>query len=330
MEGRNFVGDTGLGYRFGFNGQEKTDDINGIGNSLEFEYRIYDSRLGRFLSVDPISNEYPWNSTYAFAENRVIDGGDLEGKEWESRHKWGDIITDKVHIIILTELNIYKEGMTYRNAWQKAAPIIMNDYVKKKVEADCADLCYTAIIDFAEIFELPIFFKGNRVENKDVSFDNDRMSYNEAKKGMEYTYSSKEELTEAVCKAFGAADLGADYGVPHTKEKEFDEIKPGDIVFWALKEGSPIHHAQTVTKVTTDISVGLGGWLPLPVPSLKIETEVTAVQGNIDKGKVMEADVRTYRFENLEGGIRPTGQNKYEKEKTTNSEWNFESFDKNK
>lgn len=76
--------DFGDDYRFGFNGQEKDNEVKGVGNSLDFAFRIYDSRLGKFLSVDPLSKEYPWNSTYAFAENRVIDGKDLEGKEWKS------------------------------------------------------------------------------------------------------------------------------------------------------------------------------------------------------------------------------------------------------
>jgi RHS repeat-associated protein len=57
------------------------NEIKGTGNSLEFKFRIYDSRLGRFLSVDPLFAEYPWNSTYAFAENDVIRAKDLEGAE---------------------------------------------------------------------------------------------------------------------------------------------------------------------------------------------------------------------------------------------------------
>jgi len=69
-------------YRFGFNGMHKDNEMKGIGNSLDFSFRIYDSRLGRFLSQDPLHKDYPWNSTYAFAENRVIDGIDLEGREW--------------------------------------------------------------------------------------------------------------------------------------------------------------------------------------------------------------------------------------------------------
>lgn len=79
----NLVGQGG--YRYGFNGQEKDDDIVGkTGTLCAFEYRIHDARIGRFLSIDPLFKEYPWNSSYAFAENRVIDGIDLEGREWES------------------------------------------------------------------------------------------------------------------------------------------------------------------------------------------------------------------------------------------------------
>ena len=62
--------DSSFGYRFGFNGQEKDDEVKGSVNSLSFKYRIYDPRLGRFLSVDPLFASYPWNSTYAFARNK--------------------------------------------------------------------------------------------------------------------------------------------------------------------------------------------------------------------------------------------------------------------
>lgn len=69
-------------YRFGFNGKENDNEIKGTGNHIDFKFRGYDPRLGRFFSVDPLAGQYPWNSTYAFAENRVIDGVDLEGLEF--------------------------------------------------------------------------------------------------------------------------------------------------------------------------------------------------------------------------------------------------------
>ena len=34
------------------------------------------------MSVDPLARKYPWNSTYAFAENSPISGIDLEGLEY--------------------------------------------------------------------------------------------------------------------------------------------------------------------------------------------------------------------------------------------------------
>jgi RHS repeat-associated protein len=67
---------------FGFQGQLKDDELNAsVGTSYAFEYRVHDPRVGRFLSVDPLAAKYPWNSSYAFSENRVIDGFELEGLE---------------------------------------------------------------------------------------------------------------------------------------------------------------------------------------------------------------------------------------------------------
>jgi|GEM_PF-6342669 RHS repeat-associated protein len=75
-------------HRFTFNGQERDDEMSGEGNSLSFKYRIEDSRLGRFFSVDPLFKEYEYNSTYAFAENDVIRYLDLEGLEKGTRDTW--------------------------------------------------------------------------------------------------------------------------------------------------------------------------------------------------------------------------------------------------
>ena len=87
-------------YRYGFQGQEKDDEIKGEGNSLDFEFRMFDSRLGKFLSLDPLTKSYPWNSPYAFSENRVIDGIDLEGKEFSARREGdGWIVSIKFKIV---------------------------------------------------------------------------------------------------------------------------------------------------------------------------------------------------------------------------------------
>lgn len=67
--------------RYGFQGQESDNEIKGNGNSVNFKYRVHDPRLGRFLSIDPLYKDYPWNSPYAFSENKVIRYVELEGLE---------------------------------------------------------------------------------------------------------------------------------------------------------------------------------------------------------------------------------------------------------
>ena len=45
-------------YRYGFNGMEKDDELKGKGNSYTTEFRQYDPRSGRWLSLDPISRAW--------------------------------------------------------------------------------------------------------------------------------------------------------------------------------------------------------------------------------------------------------------------------------
>jgi RHS repeat-associated protein len=73
------------GYRYGFNGKEidkGSEGMGGGGSTYDYGFRIYNPSLGKFLSVDPLTASYPWNSSYAFAENRPIDGLDVDGLEY--------------------------------------------------------------------------------------------------------------------------------------------------------------------------------------------------------------------------------------------------------
>ncbi|GIV45137.1 MAG: hypothetical protein KatS3mg035_2260 [Bacteroidia bacterium] len=71
-------------YRFGFQGQEGDDEIFGKNNLWAYKFRLHDARLGRFFSVDPLADKYPFYSFYQFSGNRVIDMVELEGKEPKS------------------------------------------------------------------------------------------------------------------------------------------------------------------------------------------------------------------------------------------------------
>jgi YD repeat-containing protein len=89
MPGRKY--NNGSQYRYGFQNQEVDKEL--WSGAISFEYRVEDPRLVRFFSVDPLAANYPHNSPYAFAENRLIDGVELEGLEWEPTKDKKDNIT---------------------------------------------------------------------------------------------------------------------------------------------------------------------------------------------------------------------------------------------
>ncbi|MEO6039445.1 MAG: RHS repeat-associated core domain-containing protein, partial [Saprospiraceae bacterium] len=68
-------------WRYGFNGKENDDEVKGAGNSIDFGERIYDNRLGRFLSTDPLKEAFTSLTPYNFAGNSPILFVDSEGKK---------------------------------------------------------------------------------------------------------------------------------------------------------------------------------------------------------------------------------------------------------
>ncbi len=78
LPGRSYQTTT---YKYGFNGKENDNEVKGTGNQQDYGFRIYDPRLGKFLSVDPLTREYPWYTPYQFAGNMPIQAIDLDGLE---------------------------------------------------------------------------------------------------------------------------------------------------------------------------------------------------------------------------------------------------------
>jgi RHS repeat-associated protein len=96
-----------VGYRYGFEGIEKTDEVSGEGNHYQFKYREYDPRIGRFWSVDPLA-DHPnqigmspysafWNNPIYWTDSTglcpdcpdgkyVVQKGDMY---WDLENKWG-------------------------------------------------------------------------------------------------------------------------------------------------------------------------------------------------------------------------------------------------
>jgi RHS repeat-associated protein len=93
-------------YRFGFNGMEGDDEMKGLGNSYDFGARMYDSRIGRWLSRDPAEVKYPSMSPYnAFNDNPMLyidpDGNDgrisiIVNQEYKT-----------IHIAVATDVYVF-------------------------------------------------------------------------------------------------------------------------------------------------------------------------------------------------------------------------------
>jgi RHS repeat-associated protein len=72
-------------YRYGFNGQEKSDEIAGAGNSYTAEYWQYDARLGRRWNLDPVPTTSL--SGYNVLEGNPIRFTDPLGNTWFDKAK---------------------------------------------------------------------------------------------------------------------------------------------------------------------------------------------------------------------------------------------------
>ncbi|MBC8756061.1 hypothetical protein H2O64_15395 [Kordia sp. YSTF-M3] len=92
-------------YRYGFNGKEKDNEMKGEGVQYDYGFRIYDARLGKFLSQDPLFKSYPWYTPYQFAGNKPIWATDLDGLE--------EYIDNQVRIV--HKIFVWNQGRTTVN-----------------------------------------------------------------------------------------------------------------------------------------------------------------------------------------------------------------------
>jgi RHS repeat-associated protein len=111
MPGRNYI--NGSSYRYGFNGKQKDDELYGDGNAYDFDARMYDPRIGRWLSVDNEAAKGPGWSPYNFAMNRPIMLGDPDGN-------WVEVKTTKYYT---NENGEYVKKSTFRDIFRKTTKI---------------------------------------------------------------------------------------------------------------------------------------------------------------------------------------------------------------
>lgn len=127
-------------YRYGFNGQEKLNETYGNGNAYDFGARIYDSRLGKWLSTDPLQQKYPDISPYSYCANSPVMLLELEGKTFRIAIKTVDGKDSYVDFkVVEGQIQLTMEdGTKYEAGKNQFVDDVVNSY--KYIEENGADV----------------------------------------------------------------------------------------------------------------------------------------------------------------------------------------------
>jgi len=132
-------------YRFGYNGMEKDDEVKGNANSYTTEFRQYDPRLGRWMSLDPLMDNYAEMSPYVAFNNNPIYFTDPDGLEGSPFDAWSAGWNDAFNS------NVFELGFGRENAAAVyPGDLVAQEYfLKGQIAADIATLIAGGIeIDF--------------------------------------------------------------------------------------------------------------------------------------------------------------------------------------
>jgi RHS repeat-associated protein len=104
-------------YRYGFQGMEFDNELKTNGNSYDFGARIYDPRVGRWLSRDPLAEKYPFQAPYNFCANNPVMYGDPNGMEHVTLAELKAM--EKQHTTVTTKKVIELQGSFFVSVVEK-------------------------------------------------------------------------------------------------------------------------------------------------------------------------------------------------------------------
>ncbi len=90
-------------FRYGYQSSEMDNEVKGEGNSYTTEFRQLDPRLGRWLTIDPLVKDFPWQSSYCSMNNNPIYHVDQNGQS-------GEPTIDKKKKIVTIHSKLYFYG----------------------------------------------------------------------------------------------------------------------------------------------------------------------------------------------------------------------------
>jgi len=189
-----------ISYRFGFNGKEKDNEV-GQGN-YDFGARMYDSRIGRWMSLDPLAIKYPYLSPYNFVGNSPIMCIDPDGKKILPINKDADDAMANLSTtygqalgITNSKTNVYGVKNSEMSLKQvRAALKVVNSKITKTQIAEAYQL-YQALAD-PKIIEVQVLKTGeNKPSFTNKPSDNNNGTNYAGKKSMDTDNQEWSEFT---------------------------------------------------------------------------------------------------------------------------------------
>jgi RHS repeat-associated protein len=97
-------------YRYGFNGKENDNEVKGLGNQQDYGERMYDPRVNRFGSVDPVQVKHPAQSSYSAFNDNPLFFVDTDGKDGIASTTGAG--TKKDPVVVVVTANYYYQDAT--------------------------------------------------------------------------------------------------------------------------------------------------------------------------------------------------------------------------
>ena len=149
------------GYRYFFNGQESDGEVYGSGGLAAYEFRQYDTRLGRWWGIDRKVAKYPSLSPYQFCAGNPVWMKDVDGSDFV-------VVIDNSgdNKTITVQMNIYTSS---REAYEKLLPAVEEiKGITKKVTID--DVEYTIILKSHDTAAYYYFIKDTLLHSEISSY----------------------------------------------------------------------------------------------------------------------------------------------------------------
>lgn len=271
------------GYRYGFNGMEKDDQIKGKGNSYDFGARMYDSRLGRWFSTDKLFAKRPAQSPYSFVGSSPIMNKEIDGNDYEiiiNKSDKGNTITIKA--TFYTDV----EGSVSHTTAKKATEFWNSQNGKFKYQVNEAD---GAITEYDVVFALTV--------QPTASTDDAQINAHDDETG-----NSLLVFDNVIGERFGATTYG-DQSDVKTSRKDTDTppheighvLNLGHFLFGLMKEidmegkitREPIVTKENVQQII-DFAIGRGVMNSPTSPEVEAKTTLTNPQELKVEGSVVE------------------------------------------